>query len=122
MCGGAAEQCGRLAMNVSDIMTSPVISVARETSIAEAARLLLEHRISGLPVVDAEGAVVGIVTEGDLLRRAETGTERRHARWLEYLLSPGRLAGEYVDANARRVAEVMTTKIVSVAPGDSLAD
>ena len=109
-------------MNVSDIMTSAVISVTPQTPIAEAARLLLEHRISGLPVVDPKGAVVGIVTEGDLLRRAETGTARRHARWLEFLISPGRLARDYADANARKVGEVMSEDIVSVGPQDSLAD
>ena len=75
----------------------------------------LGHRISGLPVVNPAGEVVGIVTEGDLLRRAETGTERRRARWLEFLIAPGRLASEYAHANGRRVGEVMTDTVVSVA-------
>ncbi len=109
-------------MNVADIMTQKVISVEPETTIAEAARLLLEHRISGLPVVDPDGAVVGVVTEGDLLRRAETGTERHHARWLEFLIAPGRLAREYANANARKVGEVMSADVVAVAPRDSLAE
>ncbi|HEV2334942.1 MAG TPA: CBS domain-containing protein [Stellaceae bacterium] len=109
-------------MNVADIMTRTVISVTPETTIAEAARLLLHHRISGLPVVDPAGAVVGIVTEGDLLRRTETGTERRHARWLEFLLSPGRLAEDYAHANARNVGEVMSMDVVAVGPQDPLAE
>jgi CBS domain-containing protein len=75
-----------------------------------------------LPVVDPAGAVVGIVTEGDLLRRTETGTERRHARWLEFLITPGRLAQEYSNANARRVGEVMSADIVAVKPRDSLTE
>jgi CBS domain-containing protein len=107
-------------MNVADIMTQPVVSVEPETTIAEAAQLLLQHRISGLPVVDPNGTVVGVVTEGDLLRRAETGTERHHARWLEFLIAPGRLAQEYAHANARKVGEVMSPDVVAVAPGDSL--
>jgi CBS-domain-containing membrane protein len=111
-----------MTMNVADVMTQKVISVTPETTIAEAARLLLEHRISGLPVVDPDGAVVGVVTEGDLLRRAETGTERHHARWLEFLIAPGRLAQEYANANARRVGEVMSADVVAVAPQDSLAE
>jgi CBS domain-containing protein len=109
-------------MNVADIMTRTVISVTPETTIAEAAQLLLQHRISGLPVVNSSGAVVGIVTEGDLLRRAETGTRRRHARWLEFLIAPGRLAQEYTDANARKVGEIMTEDVASAAPGDALSD
>jgi CBS domain-containing protein len=106
---------------VSDIMTHPVITVTPETTVGEAAELMIEHRISGLPVANAAGEVVGIVTEGDLLRRAETGTERRRARWLEFLIAPGRLASEYAHANGRRVGEVMTDTVLSVGPGDPVA-
>src|ERR1700688_4807001 len=95
-------------MNAADIMTQPVISVAPEASIAEVARLMVQHRISGLPVIDRSGAVVGMVTEGDLLRRAEIGTERRRSRWIELLIGPGRLAGDYVDAHARKGGEAMS--------------
>jgi CBS-domain-containing membrane protein len=109
-------------MNVSDIMTKPVISVTPETPIGEVARLMLQHRISGLPVVDPKGAVVGIVTEGDLLRRVETGTQRRHRHWVELLISPGRLAKEYALANARQAGEVMSAEVVAVAPEAALDD
>ena len=109
-------------MNVADIMTRQVISVTPQTTIAEAAQLLLDNRISGLPVVDPGGAVVGIVTEGDLLRRVETGTQRHHSHWLEFLIAPGRLAREYTDANARNVGEVMSAEVVSVTPGDALPE
>lgn len=109
-------------MNVSDIMTKPVISVTPETPIGEVGRLMLQHRISGLPVVDRQGSVVGIVTEGDLLRRVETGTQRRHAHWVELLIAPGRLAREYALANARRAGEVMSTEVVSVTPQAALDD
>jgi CBS domain-containing protein len=109
-------------MNVADIMTRQVISVTPQTTIAEAAQLLLDNRISGLPVVDPGGAVVGIVTEGDLLRRVETGTQRRHSHWLEFLIAPGRLAREYTDANARNVGEVMSAEVVSVTPQEALPE
>jgi CBS domain-containing protein len=107
-------------MVVAEIMTQPVVSVSSETTIAEAAQIMLQHRISGLPVVDDHQAVVGIVTEGDLLRRAETGTERRHHRLVELLLGPGHLAAEYVEAHARKVGEVMSTDVACVSPRDSL--
>ena len=109
-------------MKVADVMTRPVISVTPQTKIEDAARLMLQHRISGLPVIDRAGAVIGIVTEGDLLRRAETGTERRHSRWLEFLLTPGRLAREYAEAHAGKVGEVMTAEVACVTPDDSLAE
>ena len=107
-------------MKVGDIMTQPAMTVRPQTTIAEAAQLMLQRHISGLPVVDAAGAVVGVVTEADLLRRAETGTERQRPRWLEFLISPGRLAREYADTHARRVGEVMTSEVVSVTPEDPL--
>lgn len=109
-------------MRAGDIMTKPVISVTPETAIVVAAQLMLQHRISGLPVVDENGIVIGMLTEGDLLRRTETGTQRRHARWLEFLISPGRLARDFTDANARKVGEVMTTDIVSATAQDELED
>ena len=109
-------------MYASDIMTKPVISVTPQTAIMEAAQLMLQHRISGLPVVDEDGAVIGMLTEGDLLRRNETGTQRRHMHWLEWLISPGRLARDFTNANARKVGEVMTNDVVSAAPQDALED
>ena len=79
-------------MRVKDVMSEPVISVSPDASIWEAVRLMLQHKISGLPVVDKSGNVVGIVTEGDFLRRVETGTVRRRPRWIELLIGPGKLA------------------------------
>ena len=105
-------------MKTAEIMTEPVVSVSPEATIEEAARLMVEKRISGLPVLDA-GNLVGIVTEGDLIRRPETGTERRHSRWLEFFLSAGRTQ-EYVRSHARKVGEVMTRNVVSVDKDTSL--
>jgi CBS domain-containing protein len=100
-------------MKVGDVMTQKVISVLPSDEIANAIRLMLDNRISGLPVIDGKGRLVGMVTEGDLLRRAETGTTRHRARWLEFLLSPGKLAEEYTHAHGQHVDEVMTCDVVT---------
>ena len=101
-------------MKVSDVMTHRVVTVGSAATVAEAARLMLKHGISGLPVVDRKGGLVGMVTEGDLLRRAESGTERHRPHWLEFILGPGRLAKEYVHTHGRKVAEVMTKDVTTV--------
>lgn len=101
-------------MRAKDIMTQPVITVSPERSIWEAVRLMLQQKISGLPVVEDSGTLAGIVTEGDFLRRTETGTLRRRPRWIEFLVGPGKLAQEYVHASGRKVGEVMTTVVYSV--------
>lgn len=103
-------------MKVSDIMTPHVLSVPPEESVVTAAQLMLEKRISGLPVIDAGGKLVGIVTEGDFLRRAETGTRRQRPRWIEFFMGPGRLADEYVRLSGRKVGDVMTDEVQTVAP------
>ncbi len=107
-------------MKASDVMTRHVVSIGPDDSVLEAARLMLQHRISGLPVIDAAGALVGLVTEGDLLRRAETGTQRKRARWLEFIIGPARLAEEYVHTSGRKVADVMTTDVRSVGADEPL--
>ena len=107
-------------MLVRDVMTPNVISVTAGESVLEAVRLMLHNRISGLPVVDASGKLVGMVTEGDFLRRSELGTERRRPKWIEFLIGPGRLARDYVHASGRKVEEVMTTDPVTVVEDDPL--
>jgi len=107
-------------MNAADIMTRDVLTVSKESTILDAARTLLRHHVSGLPVVDGNGSLVGILTEGDLLRRAETGTQRQRSRWLDLLLGPGRAAADYTAAHARKVGEVMTDEVISIAPDTGL--
>ncbi len=109
-------------MRAKDLMTGPVITVPPQAAIIDAARLMLRHKISGLPVVDASGNLVGIVTEGDFLRRIEVGTLRRRPRWIEFFLGSGRLAAEYAHASGRRVGEIMTTDVHSVAETASFDD
>ena len=101
-------------MKAADVMTPNVISVSPNTSIAEMIKLMLDNRISGLPVMDDNDELVGIVTEGDCLRRTETGTERRRPSWLEFLIGPGRLADEYIHTHSRKVADLMTQTPITV--------
>jgi CBS domain-containing protein len=101
-------------MKAGDIMTARVVSIAPEVGVLEAIELMMKNHISGLPVIDSTGKLVGMVTEGDFLRRAETGTTRKRPRWLEFLVGPGRLAEEYVESHGRKVAEVMTTEPVTI--------
>jgi CBS domain-containing protein len=107
-------------MQVRDVMTRGVISVEPEESILIAARLMLQHRVSGLPVVDGKGALVGIVTEGDFLRRSELGTQRQRPKWLEFIVGPGRLAQEYTHSAGRKVEEIMTPDPRTIGENETL--
>jgi len=109
-------------MQARDVMTRSVISVAPDATVLQAARLMLQHRISGLPVVDSAGKLVGVLSEGDFLRRRETQTERRRSRWLEFLMGPGRMAAEYSQTHGSKVAEVMTADVQTVDEDASLDD
>jgi CBS domain-containing protein len=95
-------------MKAGDVMTRRVITTDPDASVLEAVRLMLQNQISGLPVVDAKDQLVGIVSEGDFIRRSELGTQHKSARWLDFLLGPGRLADEYVRTTGRKISEVMT--------------
>jgi CBS domain-containing protein len=103
-----------IIMRVKDIMAHPVVTVTPDDTVLTAVRIMLQRKISGLPVVDAAGHVVGMVTEGDLLRRAETDTVRRRRRWIEFFVGPGRLAEEYVRGNARTVNDIMSPDVKTV--------
>lgn len=109
-------------MRAHHIMTRKVITIAPGASIVEAARLMLDNHVSGLPVVDLKGALVGIITERDLLRRREIGTQRKRPRWLDFILGPGREAAEYVQTAGRHVQEVMTRNVQTVTEDTPLAD
>lgn len=113
-------------MRASDVMTTRVITVTPDTAIHTVARLLADNRISGLPVVDGNDAVIGIVSEGDLLHRTEIGTGLpRRAWWLELLSSTRDLAQAYTKEHARTVKDVMTAHVISVTeetPLDEIAE
>lgn len=101
-------------MRAHQIMTRPVITVTPETTIVEAATTMLRRHISGLPVVDAAGKLVGIVSEGDFIRRGELGTQRKRGRFLAFILGPGRAATDFVHEHGRKVAEVMTPEPLTI--------
>jgi CBS domain-containing protein len=109
-------------MRAHQIMTRPVVTVSPEARIVEAANIMLQRHISGLPVVDAAGKLVGIVSEGDLIRRPEIGTQKKRARWLGFLTGPGKLAEDFVHEQGRKVGEVMTKSPLTVTEDTALAD
>ena len=110
-------------MKARDVMVSPVITVKPSASVKEVAQILLKNRISALPVVDDGGKVVGLVSEGDLMRRADLGTERHRAWWLAALFAEEEvLAREYVKAHSRKVSDVMTKRVITAAPDTPLND
>jgi CBS domain-containing protein len=101
-------------MFAGDVMTGAAITVAPDTTVADAARIMAEKGVSGLPVVDPAGQLVGIVTEGDLLRRKEFGSERRRSWWARLFCDDKSLADEFAKAHGRFVREVMTRNVVCV--------
>jgi CBS domain-containing protein len=109
-----------MEMLVGDVMTKKVISIAADDSILKAAEIMLQNDISGLPVVDRDGNLVGIITERDFLPLAEMGTKRRRPRWLEFGIGPGRFAGNFVPGSSRKVREVMTVTPHTIAESGTL--
>ncbi|TCU24436.1 CBS domain-containing protein [Rhizobium azibense] len=109
-------------MRVSTIMTSAVITIQSTATVAEAANLMLANRISGLPVVEPQGMLVGLISDSDLLRRSELDTERQRSWWLSLLARPGKVAEEYVRAHGRKVKEVMSAPVMTVSPYATLGE
>ena len=103
-----------------DIMTPAVITASPDTSVAELCRLMLESRISALPIVDKQGVLVGLITEGDLLRRYESGTDKKRSRWAEMFVSDATLAAEYVKSHGRTAKDLMTPDVITVDESTSL--
>lgn len=109
-------------MRVRDVMTYGAIGVPETATLAEAVQTLLHARVSALLVFDAKSALVGVLSEGDLLRRAELGTEKKHAPWLDYLLSGGRQADSYARTHGRRAGEVMTPNVITISENAELSE
>lgn len=101
-------------MEARDVMTAPVVTVRPQTSVEEVARLMLERRISAVPVVDDKGRVQGIVSEADLIRRVESGTERHRSWWLDLLADRDGKAFDYAKSHGRTAGDVMTRRVVTV--------
>jgi CBS domain-containing protein len=109
-------------MRAKDVMTKRVSTVRPDTPVRDIARTMLRQRVSALPVVDAKRRVLGMVSEGDLLRRQETGTERRRSWWLELMTDPVTSAREYTKSHGLKARDVMTRTVVSVTPETDLAE
>ena len=109
-------------MRAHQIMTRPVITVTPETTIVEAANIMLQRHVSGLPVTDAAGKLVGIVSEGDFIRRSEIGTQRKRGRWLKFILGPGQAATDFVHEHGCKVAEVMTKEPLTITEDTTLEE
>jgi CBS domain-containing protein len=109
-------------MKARDVMTSPVMTARPETPISDIASLLLEKRISGVPIVGDREEVVGIVSEGDLVRRVETGTERKRSRWFEALIDPNIQAADYARSRGLCARDVMSREVISVTSETDLAE
>jgi CBS domain-containing protein len=108
-------------MRVRDVMTYGVIGVPESASLAEAIETMLRSRVSALFVFDADNAVIGVLSEGDLLRRSELGSERKRPHWLELLLGSGRLAEAYAHEHGRKVGEVMTPNVETISEDADLS-
>ena len=109
-------------MRAHQIMTRSVVTVTPDTTIVKAANLMLQKHVSGLPVVDTTGKLVGIVSEGDFIRRSEIGTQRKRGRWLKFILGPGAAATDFVHEHGRRVEEVMTRDPLTITEDTALAE
>lgn len=101
-------------MRAHQIMTRQVITVGPETPVVEAANAMLQHHIGGLPVLDAAGKLIGIISEGDFIRRVEIGTQRERGRWLRFLVGAGRIASDFVHERGRKAREIMTQHPVTI--------
>ncbi|HVC63173.1 MAG TPA: CBS domain-containing protein [Acetobacteraceae bacterium] len=108
-------------MNAADIMTPDVITVRADTPLDQIVALMLENRISGVPVM-TDDSIAGIVTEGDLLRRVELGTEPRRSHLLELVTGATPLAADYVRSHGRLASEVMTENVITVEDTTPIAD
>jgi CBS domain-containing protein len=101
-------------MRAHQIMTRPVITVTPETTIVEAANTMLQRHVSGLPVVSKTGKLVGIISEGDFIRRSEIGTERKRGRFLKFILGSGKAATDFVHEHGGKVGEIMTSEPLTI--------
>jgi CBS domain-containing protein len=107
-------------MKARDVMVSPVITVKPYSSVEEVANTLVDKRISAVPVVDDAGKLVGIVSEGDLMHRCETGTERRYRWWMRLVSGDASLPAEYIKAHGRKAADIMTGNVITATPDTTL--
>jgi CBS domain-containing protein len=107
-------------MNAADVMVRQVVTIKPDSTIRDVAALLVAKHISAVPVTDADGKLLGIISEGDLLRRSEIETEQRRSWWLTWLVSPETLTAEFIKSHSRRVSDVMTRNVIVAKPDTPL--
>jgi CBS domain-containing protein len=111
-----------VAMDAGDVMTREVVTIGPDTPVLQIVQLLLSRGISGVPVTDENGAVIGVVSEGDLLRRVELGTEKRRGGWRAFFTGTATLAEEYVRSHGTIARDIMTRDVVAAARTTPLAE
>jgi CBS domain-containing protein len=109
-------------MKARDVMVRDVITIGPDEDVSRAAQMLADHDISALPVVDEQRRMLGILSEADLLRREEIGTEKRRPAWLEAVTPSSRLAADYSKAHGRKVRELMSETVITAAPDALLSE
>jgi CBS domain-containing protein len=103
-------------------MVRDVVTVRPDADVADAIKLLAEHDVSALPVIDDAGNLMGVLSEADLIRRAEIGTEKRRPWWLEAVTGASTLAGEFAKSHGKKVDEIMTPRVISVSEDAPLSE
>jgi CBS domain-containing protein len=109
-------------MKAREIMTCHAISIGPDLPVQAVAKTLFENGISAMPVVGHDGKLLGIVSEGDLLHRVETGTLRRRSWWLEFLMSGRTMANEFVKSHGLKARDVMTSSVITAGPDTPLSE
>jgi CBS domain-containing protein len=112
-------------VTVADVMTANVKTISPETPVRDIARLLHTLRLSGAPVVDSAGNIVGIVTEGDLIRHTAAIGEQSEdppSWWQTLLTSEGKMARDYAKRHGRTTKDVMTEKVITITETAPVAD
>ena len=109
-------------MRAIDVMVRDVVTVHPDTDVAEAVKLLADHDVSALPVLDTEGNLLGVLSEADLIHRTEIGTEKRRPWWLEAVTGASTLAEEFAKSHGKKVGEVMTDGVISVTEETPLSE
>jgi CBS domain-containing protein len=109
-------------MNASDVMAQSVLTIRPEDDVCDAVKLLVDHDISALPVIDEAHHVVGILSEADLLHRDEFGTKKMRPWWLEAITPISVLAMDYAKSHGRKVADLMSEKVISASESTPISE
>jgi CBS domain-containing protein len=108
-------------MNATDVMARNAVTIGPDATVAEAAKLMMQHDVSALPVVDAHNQLVGVISEADLIRREEIGTQPDHPWWIEAMIPAATLAAEFAKSHGKRVNEVMSQEVITATEDTPLA-